>query len=423
MLLTGLGRAARIASGQEWRNESMTEKVLRAALARAGPYEVVARIGDGGMATVYKGVNPSTGAVVAIKVLSPESAANPVVIERFKQEYRAARTLRHPHLVQGLDFGEEGSVPYMVMEYVDGEDLATRIERLGKLPEAEAVRLITQVAEAVQQAHDNQIIHRDIKPSNILVSRDGVAKLTDLGLVKDYGSTLDLTRPLVGMGTPHFMAPEQFGDAKHADARCDVYSLGATLYTAVTGELPFRARSNLHILKKKLKNDLPAPRQVNPRLSLHVDLAIRRALRAEATERQPSCKEFIASLAGPALPFPARPEPRNGAPARPAAGVERRATVRFPSRAEAACWPVARVKETSWTARVQDISASGVCLRVSRRFEPGTVLVVELRGAGEPVRNVILVRVRRVKQESPKLWSVGCSFERLLMDFEVKAWM
>jgi serine/threonine protein kinase len=399
----------------------MSEKVLSTRLTRVGAYELVCKVGRGGMATVYKGRNPATGEVVAIKVLSPESAANPVVIERFKQEYRAACTLRHPHLVRGLEFGEEDSVPYLVMEVIDGEDLATRIERLGKLPEEEAVRLIVEVAEAVQQAHDNQIIHRDIKPSNVLVTLDGRAKLADLGLVKDYGSDLELTRPLVGMGTPNFMAPEQFGDAKHADARCDVYSLGATLYSAVTGDLPFRARSSLHILKKKLKNDLVAPRQLTPGLGLHVDLAIRRALRAEAAERQASCKEFIASLREPAGPFgaPAHPGPKNG----PAAGAERRAAVRFPSKAEAACWPVARAKETSWTARVRDVSASGVCLRVSRRFEPGTMLVVELRGPDDSVGSFLLVRVRRVKQESARVWDVGCSFERLLADFEVKAWM
>src|SRR5262249_21557363 len=149
----------------------------------------------------------------------------------------------------------EGEVPYMVMEFVDGPSLGDRIEREGRLPEAEAVRVITQVAQALHHAHRQQVIHRDVKPDNILLAADGRAKLTDLGLAKDCEAGPALTRASTGLGTPNFMAPEQFRDAKNADPRCDIYSLGATLYMAITGELPFRARGPLNVWTKKRNNE------------------------------------------------------------------------------------------------------------------------------------------------------------------------
>src|SRR5438105_2291436 len=153
----------------------MALKLKAGQPTRAGVYEVLEKIGDGGMATVYKARCPSTGRLVAVKLLSPQAAASPVVIERFKQEYRAACNLRHEHIVQGLDFGVGEDGPFLVMEYVDGEDLATRIERAGKLPEAEAVRLAVQVGEALQLAHDHDLVHRDVKPANVMITRDGQA--------------------------------------------------------------------------------------------------------------------------------------------------------------------------------------------------------------------------------------------------------
>jgi hypothetical protein len=408
----------------------MIQTPLPGKFARAGSYEVLEKIGSGGMATVYKGRDPATGEVVAIKVLGAAAAANPILVERFKQEYRAASTLSHPHLVRALDHGVENGDHYLVLEFIHGEDLAQVIEHRGKLPEEEAVHLIGQVGQALQLAHDHQIIHRDVKPSNILVTSTGLAKLTDLGLVKDCQSNLDLTRPLVGMGTPNFMAPEQFGDAKHADPRCDVYSLGATLYTAVTAQVPFEGSSNLAILKKKLHNDLTPPRQLTPKLSLHVDLAIRRAMRADPTQRPASCREFLASLTQPMVlaDAPARPaEPaalREGpGPGAAPRGAERRASVRYASRAEVTCAPLARTREATWAARIQDISASGLCLRLGRRFEPGTLLVVELRQPADRLCRFVLAQVRRARQLSPRAWSIGCSFEHLLLDYEVSAWM
>jgi serine/threonine protein kinase len=404
---------------------------------KTGDYEILSKIADGGMGSVYKGRNRATGQIVAIKVVTPEVAANPVLVERFKQEYRAARGLIHPHIVRALDFGFDDGTLYMIMEYVDGPSVGQRIDSEGPLPEAEAVRIIAQAAEALHVAHQHQIIHRDVKPDNILIASNGEAKLTDLGLAKNRQSALDLTRPLSGLGTPNFMSPEQFGDAKHADVRCDVYSLGATLYMAVTGELPFWGKTNLNILKKKMANEIAAPITRVPSLSPRVDAAIRKAIRAKADERHASCLEFISDLTGtvltatpPATHVTAAPRPARAAPTlanMPSTNVappprsDRRAAVRFSTSLETSCQPTCRIKERSWSGRIQDISSTGVCLLLRRRFEPGTILTAELHGAAQSITKTMLIRVLRVQEQARRRWSIGCAFDRELSELELKA--
>jgi serine/threonine protein kinase len=407
------------------------------AFPKTGDYEILSKIADGGMGSVYKGRHRANGQIVAIKVVTPEVAANPVLVERFKQEYRAARGLVHPHIVRALDFGFDDGTLYMVMEYVDGPSVGQRIDNEGRLPEAEAVRIIVQAAQALHLAHQHHIIHRDVKPDNILIASNGAAKLTDLGLAKNRQSALDLTRPLSGLGTPNFMAPEQFGDAKHADVRCDVYSLGATLYMAVTGELPFWGKTNLNTLKKKMANDIAAPLSRVPSLSPRVDAAIRKAIRAKAEERHASCLEFISDLTGTvrsskpaATPAMAGPRPVQAAPTlanlssanvAPPARRDRRAAVRFSTNLETCCQPTCRIKERSWSGRIQDISATGVCLLLRRRFEPGTILTAELQGAAQSITKTMLVRVLRVQEQARRRWSIGCAFDRELSELELKA--
>jgi serine/threonine protein kinase len=173
------------------------------------------------------------------------------------------------------------------------------LERDKRMPEAEAIRLIAQVAQGLHRAHKMGMIHRDVKPDNILISRSGEAKLTDLGLVKDLDAELNLTKTGRGLGTPHYMAPEQFRNAKNADVRCDVYSLGATLYHMVTGELPFGKTSGpLDAWMKKVHNDLAPPKKFVPDLSERVDWAIRRAMASDPQLRPSGCREFIEDLTG-----------------------------------------------------------------------------------------------------------------------------
>jgi serine/threonine protein kinase len=264
-----------------------------------GDYDVIEKIAEGGMGTVYKGKHRLTGHVVAIKVVPPNMLNNQVLLRRFENEFRAASKLNHVNVVRALDYGTVSGRPYLVMEYVDGESLGQRLERDGKMTEEEAVRIISQAAVGLQEAHKNGLIHRDIKPDNIMVTRDGQVKIADLGLVKETEADLNLTRTGRGLGTPHFMSPEQFRNAKNADVRCDIYSLGATLYMMVTGELPFaNCNGPLDAWMKKTQNDIQPPRKLVPKLSERTESAIQRAMHPDAKVRQSSCQEFIADLAG-----------------------------------------------------------------------------------------------------------------------------
>ena len=267
-------------------------------LLTIGRYDLFEKIAEGGMGTVYKALDKSSGQIVAIKVVPPQVAKNPVLMKRFEQEYAAANTLQHPNIVRALEFGTHNSSPYLVMEYVDGDTLGQRIERDGKISETEAIKLIGQVAQALHKAHKQGLIHRDVKPDNVLVTSDGVAKLVDLGLVKELETDLNLTRTGRGLGTPHFMAPEQFRNAKNADARCDIYSLAATLYHMVTGELPFKSSGPLDAWMKKINNELVPARELVPDLSERVDWALRRAMSVDPEHRPATCREFVEDLTG-----------------------------------------------------------------------------------------------------------------------------
>jgi serine/threonine protein kinase len=263
-----------------------------------GEYDLLEKIAEGGMGSIYRGKHRQTGQSVAIKVMGPLTTSNPVLLKRFEQEFRAASRLNHPNIVRALDYGEQEGIPYLVMEFVEGESLGQKLERDGPLAESEAIRLIAQVAQGLHRAHKQKLVHRDVKPDNILITPDGQAKLADLGLVKEMEADLNLTRTGRGLGTPHFMAPEQFRNAKNANARCDIYSLGATLYMMVTGELPFRSNGPLDAWLKKMQNEITSPRKLAPSLSERVDWAIRRAMSGDPEQRPETCREFVEDLTG-----------------------------------------------------------------------------------------------------------------------------
>lgn len=271
---------------------------LSAHMQTIGNYDLIEKIAEGGMGTVYRGKHRDTGDIVAIKIVPPHLLTNAVVVKRFEQEYNVARQIDHPNIVKALDFGADGDSRFLVMEYVEGESLGQKIERDGRMPEKDAIGIIMQIAEALRAAHKQGVIHRDVKPDNILLTPGGVAKLTDLGLVKELEADLNLTRTGRGLGTPHFMAPEQFRNAKKADARCDIYSLGATLYMMVTGELPFQSNGPLDAWMKKINNEIEPPRKRNSELTERTDWAIRRAISPDPIHRPDNCHEFIEDLIG-----------------------------------------------------------------------------------------------------------------------------
>ncbi len=391
----------------------------KADLTQIGNYAIVERIAEGGMGTVYKARQRETGEIVAIKVLPANLAQDSLYLKRFEKEFQAASRLVHPNIVRAIELGQGNGRYFLVLDYIEGPSLGQRIVKQGPLGEAEAIRVTSQIAQALHAAHEAGLIHRDVKPDNILLATDGRVLLTDLGLVKDLGGDQNLTRTRSGLGTPNFMAPEQFSDAKHADRRCDVYSLGATLYMAVTGQLPFRARGTLSVLEKKLKNELTPPRKLAPKLSSQAAAAICRAMNVDPSHRPATCPEFIAELAGRGA------KPPSGAPAPVAPpkppGPERRVAVRYRSDLDGFCQPLGGEKEFRWSARVQNISASGISMLISRRFERGTLLSLELEATPDSPSRTLLVRVVRVKPHSKRKWLVACRFVTKLAEDEAKA--
>ena len=276
----------------------MPSQEVDSTLDAIGSYDILDKLGEGGMGSVYKACHRDSGEIVAIKTMPAHLTTNTVLVRRFEQEFHVSRTLEHPNIVRSIDFGRHNNAPYLVMEFVEGESLGNRLERLGKIAEPEAVRIIAQVAKALHKAHKKGLIHRDVKPDNILLTSDGLAKLADLGLVKETDGDLNLTRTGRGLGTPNFMSPEQFRKAKEADVRCDIYSLAATLYMMVTGKLPFESCDPVEAWVKKVKNELPAPRQLVPELSERIDWAIRRSMHSDPDQRASNCRDFIEDLIG-----------------------------------------------------------------------------------------------------------------------------
>ena len=284
--------------GCEQGNYGMTAKKSLSAPETVGNYNLIEKIAEGSMGTVYKARHWETHQLVAIKILSRDIAKNPIFLKRFEQEFRVAAKLDHPNIVKVIEYSGMGDAPYIVMELVEGGSLGDQLEKSGAMTEEEAVRVIVATAQGIHYAHRQGLIHRDIKPDNILVTPDGKVKVTDLGLAKDQDANVDLTRTGRGLGTPTFMAPEQFRNAKNASIRCDVYSLGATLYQMVTGEYPFGIADPVQAMMRKLRNELTSPRQLAPKLTERVDWAIRRAMSPDANQRPASCLEFVEDLTG-----------------------------------------------------------------------------------------------------------------------------
>jgi serine/threonine protein kinase len=281
------------------------------SLGTLGNYDLLEKVGEGSMGTVYRAAHWVTKEIVAVKVMPSHVARKPLLLKRFEQEFRLANRVQHPNVVRVLEYNGQEREPYLVMEFVEGASLGERLERQGRMAEEEALRLVLQVGEGLQHAHEVGLLHRDVKPDNILVTTDGVAKLTDLGLGKQVDATAELTRTGAGLGTPNFMPPEQFRDAKHADIRCDVYSLAATLYQMITGELPFGQGDPVRIMTRKLNNELTPIRQLAPEVSAQTEAAILRAMDPDPHRRTATCRAFLADLqgCGPMTPPPPQTEP------------------------------------------------------------------------------------------------------------------
>jgi hypothetical protein len=399
--------------------------VRPARLPASDRYEFQKPLGTGGVGTVYRALDRRTGELVAVKVLNFKASQNPTLHKRLAREFQAATELEHPNIVRALTFETDGEISYLVYELVTGASLATRLEQRGRLPEGEVVRVITQVAQALHYAHSRGVVHRDVKPDNILMLADGRVKLTDFGLAKTLHADEELTRHATGLGTPHFMAPEQFADARSAGVRCDVYSLGATLYNLITGIVPFDAKSDLAILTKKERCAYRPAKSVVSNLSDRVDAAIQAALNPDPEKRPATCLEFFKLLTS-------RPQHKlspghvaAAASARSAGPADRRAFVRFPLRTGACAYVNTALHggeegaEESWPLVVRDVSAGGIGIVIARRFERGTELSVEMRFGPDSTSRRFQVRVIRVFPERGGHWVHGCAFASPLSEEEV----
>ncbi len=403
---------------------SMTAR--RPRLPSTTRYEFREPIGAGGTGTVYRAFDKHTEQLVAIKVLDAKLSENLTLHRRLAVEFQAASALDHPNIVRALHVDNDGDISYLVYELVEGKSLGSRIDEHGPLPEDIALRITTQIAQALDYAHQRQVVHRDVKPDNILLLPDGKAKLTDFGLAKNYAAeNQDLTRQASGLGTPHFMAPEQFANAKTADARCDVYSLAATLYNALTGKLPFDAASTIAILANKEANRLVTPRSLVPGLSGQVDAAIRQALDPVPGKRPATCLEFFKQLTGRRR---VAGRASTAAPAQtpaPKGGAERRSAARFPLKVGSCAIVDVNAhgagEEERWPLVVRDVGVAGIGLLLARRFEPGTDLADELAAGPDGKAERLPVRVVRVQEDRAGHWVHGCVFPNPLPDDQIQA--
>jgi serine/threonine protein kinase len=383
-----------------------------------GGYEILGKVGKGGAATVYKARPVGGGAIVALKQGHRELAMNPAARERFKREFTGLRDLRHPSLVRPLDFGESDDVPYLILEFVPGQTLEQRLKERGPLPQAEAIQVFRQVAEGLRYLHEHHILHRDIKPANILLGDQGEVKLADFGLLKDLAADT-ITRSRQGMGTMEYGAPEQFENAKETDFRCDIYSLAAALYTALTGQFPFGLGGHLKVLQRKLQSRFVPLGRLAPQTPPELDELIRRSLQAERSRRPDNIQQFVESLSAIAKQIPQHKADagsgKDGGVS--SGGRERRVDVRTPGTLPAAFVPFHQSKRGLWNATVLDFSSGGFRLHVPEPYPPGTVLEVMPRGSTVGS----LVQVRWAHTAADQTHTLGCAFVQPLTDQELKA--
>lgn len=266
----------------------------------AGRYKIIERIGGGGMALVYKAQDILLNRNVAIKVLRQQFVHDEEFIRRFRREAQSAASLSHPNVVSIYDVGQEDEVHYIVMEYIEGNNLNEIIKERAPIQVDEAVRIASQICDALDHAHHNQIIHRDIKPHNILIGRNGRVKVTDFGIARAVTSTT-ITQTGSVVGSVHYFSPEHAKGVATGE-KSDLYSLGIVLYQMLTARLPFLGESPISVALKHLQEEFDEPREVNPLIPQSVENVILKSMRKNPQERYQSAAEMMQDLETCLLP-------------------------------------------------------------------------------------------------------------------------
>jgi tRNA A-37 threonylcarbamoyl transferase component Bud32 len=260
----------------------------------SGRYRLEAKLGSGGMSTVYLARDTTLDRPVAVKVMHREMSEQADQLQRFRQEARAVAKLSHPNVVAVIDAGEDGGHPYIVFEYVEGETLKQRINRVGALDPQEALAYAIEIARALAVAHARNMVHRDIKPQNVMIDAEGRAKLTDFGISRQLEQD-GMTATGRVLGTTDYVAPEQ-AMGRGVDQRSDIYSLGVVLYEMLVGQVPFQADSQVGVAMKHVNEELPDVQQLRPEISAAAALVVERATAKDPGERYEQVGEMIDDL-------------------------------------------------------------------------------------------------------------------------------
>ena len=274
--------------------ETPTDDLARGTVF-GGRYEIIEELGTGGMGNVYRAFDKKIDEEVALKLIKPEIAAERKTIERFRNELKTARKIRHKNVCGVFDLQEEGKTLFITMEYVRGEDLKSFLHRSKELAIGTTISIARQVAEGLAEAHKLGVVHRDLKPNNIMIDKDGQAKIMDFGIARILGAK-GATGEGAIIGTPEYMSPEQV-EGKEVDPRSDIYSLGIILYEMSTGRTPFEGETPFSMALKQ-KSEPPAdPRRINPQVPEELGRLILRCLEKDRASRCPSAEAFLSDLA------------------------------------------------------------------------------------------------------------------------------
>ncbi len=260
----------------------------------ASRYEVIKELGKGGMGKVYMALDNEIDEEVALKLLKPEIASDDSTVERFRNELKFARKISHKNVCRMYHLSKEGEIPYITMEYVEGEDLKSLVKKRGKLSDAESISIVKQLCEGLAEAHRLGVVHRDLKPQNIMIDKEGTAKIMDFGISRFVEAPGVTTTGMI-IGTPDYLSPEQ-AEGEETDQRADIYSLGVILYELTTGRVPFKGDTALSVALKH-KSKVPSnPKELNPNISENLNRLILICMAKEREERYQTAEELLLDL-------------------------------------------------------------------------------------------------------------------------------